>query len=150
VSKLTRSLLSEPALRSRRAPVARVLLVFIFSAALGGWLTRAYGSLSVTLPTLVTAALMIQAFREDFARRAPVPPMAAPIPAFEQDALWPDLFAPATRVKSAADDWACDPLHDGSSGDCSSATRIKAGSPVSEPPLAAPAQRSISGTHRLR
>lgn len=149
VGKLTRPLLSEPAPRVRRAPVARVLFAFMFSAALGGWLTRAYGSLSVTLPTLVTAALMIQAFREDFARRvsprAAFAPAAAP--AFEQEALWPDLFAPATPVSSAAAALACDPLVDGSSGDCSSATRIKAAPALVAPPE--PSQRSASGT-RLR
>ncbi len=159
VGKVTRPLLSEPAVRLQRAPVARVLLVFMFSAALGGWLTRVCGSVSVTLPTLVTAALTIQAWREDFARRASaraatrasasVEPVAAPV--FEEDALWPDLFAPPTRVKSASDGWACDPLLDGSTGDCSSATRIKAEPAVVEKTKVEPLKRSVSGTrHRFR
>ncbi|MEI9937656.1 MAG: YoaK family protein [Pseudomonadota bacterium] len=146
VGKVTRPLLSESALRPRRTPVARVLLVFMFSAVLGGWLTRAYGSLSVTLPTMVTAALMIQAWREDFARRAP-----ASAAAFEQEALWPDLFSPPRRVKSAAEALACDPLLDGARGDCSSATRIKTQPAVAERPKAEPTRRSVSGTrHRMR
>jgi len=146
VSKLTRSLLSEPALRPRRPPVARVLLVFIFSAALGGWLTRSYGSLSVMLPTLVTATLMVQAIREDFARRTPEP-FVEPLPKPEP---WPEVFAHPVRVKSAADDWACDPLLEGSSGDCSSGTRIKAAPAVAETLAGDAPKRSVSGTHRLR
>jgi uncharacterized membrane protein YoaK (UPF0700 family) len=144
--KLTGSLLSEPTPRARRAPVARVLLVFIFSAALGGWLTRSYGSLSVTLPTLVTATLMIQAIREDFARRAPEPLVTV----FEQGELWPDLFAQPIRVKSATEGLACDPLVEGSSGDCSSATRIKAAFAVADKSSTEPLTRSVSGSHRLR
>ena len=158
VGKVTRPLLAEPVQRARRAPVVRVLFAFMFSAALGGWLTRAYGSLSVTLPTLVTAGLMLQAFREDMvgrvrARPALVPaPVQAhvPPPAFEQEALWPDLFAPATPVSSTAETLACDPLLDGPSGDCSSATRIKAAAPaLAEKPKPEPMTRSVSGT-RLR
>ena len=159
VGKVTRPLLTEPAVRPRRAPVARVLLVFMFSAGLGGWLTRAYGSVSVTLPTLVTAALMIQAWREDFARRVPVRTSAhakesvEPVnpPVFEQEALWPDLFPPATRVKSASEAVACDPLLDGSTGDCGSATRIKAEAAVTGKPKSEPMKRRVSGTrHRFR
>jgi len=154
VGKVTRPLLSESAMRPRRAPVARVLLVFMFSAALGGWLTRAYGSLSVTLPTLVTTALMIQAWRDDFARRAPdrvssrpaAPVASVAAPVFEQEALWPDLFPPPTRVKSAADALACDPLLDGSNGDCGSATRIKAGTVVADKAQAEPMKLRVSGT----
>lgn len=149
VGKVARPLLSEPSVRARRAPVARVLLVFMVSAALGGWLTRAFGSLSVALPTLVTAALMIQAFREDFARRAPVELVPPAAPVFEQDALWPDLFPPV-RVKSAAEAVACDPLLESSSDDCSSATRIKAVPAIADGPRAEPLKRSVSGTHRLR
>ncbi|MEI9950010.1 MAG: DUF1275 family protein [Pseudomonadota bacterium] len=40
VGKVTRPLLSEPAAGPPRTPVARVLLVFMCSAALGGYLTR--------------------------------------------------------------------------------------------------------------
>lgn len=150
VGKLTRPLLTERTPRARRTPVARVLLAFMVSAALGGWLTRAYGSLSVTLPTLVTAALMIQAFREDFSRRAPAALAAAPAPSpvFEQEALWPDLFASATPVSSAAAALACDPLLDGPSADCSSATRIKAAPALAEPLQAVPLKHRASGTHR--
>ena len=148
VGKVTRPLLSEPVQRPRRAPVARVLLVFIVSAALGGWLTRAYGPVSVALPTLVTAALMIQAWREDFARRVPTLVVPTPTPAFERDALWPDVFASPKLAKSAADSLACDPLLDNARGDCSSATRIRAVPAVLEP---AGRPRSISGTrYRLR
>jgi len=150
VGKVARPLLSEPSVRTRRAPVARVLLVFMFSAVLGGWLTRTLGSLSVALPTLVTAALMIQAFREDFARRAPTKVLLAAAPAFEQEALWPDLFAPPMRVRSATEALACDPLLEGSSRDCSSATRIKAAPAVAESAPAEPLKRTVSGTHRLR
>jgi len=149
VGKVTRPLLTEPALRPRRAPVARVLLVFMFSAMLGGWLTRAYGSLSVTLPTLVTAALMIQAFRQDFARRVPAQLVPALAPAFEQEALWPDLFPPPMPVQSAANALTCDPLL--ASGAGNSATRIKAGSALLEQPKAVPVEFRTSGTRpRMR
>ncbi|HET7544912.1 MAG TPA: YoaK family protein, partial [Polyangiaceae bacterium] len=95
VGKLTRPLLTEAPTRSRRAPVARVFLVFMFSAALGGWLTRVYGSLSVTLPTLVTAALTIKALREDRERRA----LASAAALFEEEALWTDVFPAPEPVK---------------------------------------------------
>ena len=150
VGKVTRPLLSEPAIRARRAPVARVLLVFMCSAALGGWLTRAFGSSSVVLPTLVTAALMIQAFRDDFARRVPAPPGSSAAPVFEQDTLWPGLFAAPVRVRSAAEALACDPLLGGPRADCSSATRIKAVPALADKPRAEPPKRSVSGTHRMR
>jgi len=143
VGKVTGPLLSEPSAEARRSPVVRVFLVFMFSAVLGGWLTRAYGSLSVVLPTLVTAALMVQALREDFARRAAVPAVAAP--ALESQELWPDVFG-AERVKSAAEALACDPLREGSSGDCTSATRIKAA--VARSALPAPPQGRVSGIRR--
>lgn len=159
VGKITRPLLSEPVPRARRTPVARVLFVFMFSAGLGGWLTRAYGSLSVTLPTLLTAALMIQAFREDFARRAAQrvgaqaanrtqPSAHAPERVFEQDALWPDLFAPPKPANSAAEGLACDPLLDAPSGDCSSGTRIKTAPAIADRPRAEPMKRSLSGTRQ--
>jgi len=150
VGKVTRRLSSEPAQRPRRAPVARVLLVFVFSAALGGWLTRSYGSLSVTLPTLVTAGLMIQAWREDFGRRAPVSAPVDPMlaRAFEQEQLWRDLFAPPMPVQSAADALTCDPLLAGSSAEGSSATRIKAGVALTEKPKAVPTELRVSGTRR--
>jgi len=155
VGKVTRPLLSEASQRTRRAPVARVLLVFMFSAALGGWLTRAYGSVSVILPTLVTAALMIQAFRQDFVRHAPASlepaPASAPVQTFEQEALWPDLFSAPVPVTSAAEDLACDPLREAASGDCSSATRLKAAPTVAAKAGANPPKRSVSGTrYRLR
>ena len=144
VGKVTRPLLNEPTIRPRRPPVARVLLVFMFSAVLGGWLTRVYGSLSVTLPTLLTAALMVQAWRQDFARRRPAPIVPAPTPAVEQEALWPEVFAPSTCVRSAAEGVACDPLLEAPSGDCASGMRIKAGAALVERPRAA-TKRSISG-----
>jgi len=150
VGRVTRPLLRAPAPRSRRAPVARVLLVFVTSAALGGCLTRAYGSLSVVLPTLLTAALMIQAWRDDIARRAPASVHVVP-PVVESEQAWPALFLSPTRVQSAADALTCDPLLDGPSGDCASATRIKVARAL--PSAAAPAMRvrSISGTRpRLR
>ncbi len=142
LSKLTRPLLAERRTSAARAPVVRVFLVFMFSAALGGWLTRAYGSLSVTLPALVTAVLTIQALHEDFARRAlPI----APTTAFESESLWPDVFVAPARVTSAAEALACDPLREGASGDCSSATRIKAAARNAAP---VPPQCRVSGIQR--
>ena len=148
VGKVTRRLLSESALRARRAPVARVLIVFMFSAALGGWLTRSYGSLSVLLPTLVTAALMVQAWREDFARRAPARVDPALALVFAPEELWPDVFAPPMPVQSAADALTCDPLQGSSNGEGSSATRIKAGMALSPKPKAVPIPLRASGTRR--
>jgi len=148
VGKVTRPLLSERSMRPHRAPVARVLFVFMLSAALGGWLTRVYGSLSVTLPTLVAAALMIQALREDFARRVRVPENPPAAPAFEQEALWPDLFAQPVLVKSAADALACDPLRDSARGDVSSATRIKAQPALAEASQIEPSPLRVTGVQR--
>ena len=53
------------------------------------------------------------------------------------------------RCSSAAEAVACDPLLDGRSGDCSSATRIKAGAALAEKPRAAPITRSAL-RHRHR
>jgi len=145
VGKVTRPLLSEPTKRSRRAPVARVFLVFMFSAALGGWLTRAYGSLSVTLPTLITAALMVKAMREELVRR---PLASTATDAAEEEELWPDLFAAPEPVRSAAEALVCDPLRAGSSGDCSSATRIKAVARVERTAAAVPPEGRVSGIQR--
>lgn len=151
VGRVTRPLLHAPAPRSRRAPVARVLLVFVCSAALGGGLTRAYGSLSVLLPTVLTAALMIQAWRDDRARRMPARINTVPSPAFEQERLWPDLFASPTRAQSAADALTCDPLREGPSADCGSATRIKVARALPDAGGLEVRVRSVSGTrHRLR
>ena len=141
--------------RARRAPVVRVLLVFMFSAALGGWLTRAYGSLSVTLPTLVTAGLMMQAFREDIVGRVRRGPRSCPRP-FRRTFRLPLRFSSKKRsglicsrrprpCSSTAEALACDPLLDGRSGDCSSATRIKAA-----PALAAEAHARTDDAPRLR
>ena len=77
--------------RSRLVSVCSALLAFASCATLGGWLTRRFGTASVALPTLVTAALTVRAWVED---RKPAAPIASPAPAtpwFEDDDdFWPD------------------------------------------------------------
>lgn len=51
--------------RSRLGPVAGALFAFIGCAVLGGLMTRYFGSLSVVLPTVLTATLTYRAWRED-------------------------------------------------------------------------------------
>jgi uncharacterized membrane protein YoaK (UPF0700 family) len=101
--------LSSAAPRSRLASVSSALIAFTSCAVLGAWLTRAFGSASVILPTLVTAALTVRAWRED--RAAPTVPVLEPNPMtepwFTDDDLWADseplqsLSAPYTEPSSA-------------------------------------------------
>jgi len=86
--------------RSRLLPVASALIAFIGCAVLGGFLTRVFGSLSVLLPTALTATLTYRAWRED---RRPLAASnllrgigTAPLPTFE---VWPDSLMP--RASSA-------------------------------------------------
>jgi uncharacterized membrane protein YoaK (UPF0700 family) len=99
--------------RSRLGPVALALGAFLICAVLGGLLTRACGSLSVALPTLVTGVLAYGAWREERARDA-LRSLAsglgpARLPSFESTPPWPDSVTPRpsgepvsmTQLKSA-------------------------------------------------
>jgi uncharacterized membrane protein YoaK (UPF0700 family) len=98
--------------RSRLPAVASALLAFVSCGVLGAWLARTYGSLSVLLPTLVTAVLTVRAWRDDRAVTASVAPNIDSLPWFTDDDLWPDSDIPqalsqpydepssATRIKA--------------------------------------------------
>jgi uncharacterized membrane protein YoaK (UPF0700 family) len=98
--------------RSRLASVSSALFAFTICASLGAWLTRAFGSVSVLLPTLVTAALTVRAWREDRRPPAVLDPNPLTEPWFTDEDLWPDSEPPqalsppytepnsATRIKA--------------------------------------------------
>ena len=82
-------------------PVASALLSFISCAVLGGLLVRFFGSLSVLLPTLLTATLTFRAWREDCRQFALQSPAAngmspAPLPRFD---VWPDSLVPRATAE---------------------------------------------------
>jgi uncharacterized membrane protein YoaK (UPF0700 family) len=81
--------------RSRLLPVVSALFAFIGCAILGGFMTRFFGSLSVLLPTALTALLTVRAWREDHRQLALSLPRqslsAAPLPTFD---VWPPSLAP--------------------------------------------------------
>ena len=82
--------------RANFTPIATALVAFIACAVLGGFLTRRLGSSSAVLPTALTLALTIQAWREDRRRAAvnalvPSIAPAAPLPTFD---VWPESLAP--------------------------------------------------------
>ncbi len=80
--------------RSRLLPAASALFAFIACAVLGGFMTRFFGSLSVLLPTALTAVLTARSWREDH-RLAQIMPKksmtAAPLPTFD---VWPQSLSP--------------------------------------------------------
>ena len=81
--------------RTRLLPVASALFAFIGCAVLGGFMTRFFGSLSVLLPTALTALLTIRAWREDHRQLALSVAgrsmAAAPLPNFD---VWPQSRSP--------------------------------------------------------
>jgi uncharacterized membrane protein YoaK (UPF0700 family) len=126
--------------RIRLTPVASALCVFAASAALGGWLTRLYGSASVALPTLLTAWLMVQAWQEDVAQRAAKHGLVTPLP-IQRVPVRPRVVASCAAERRTSDA----PLEPclAESAEHSSETRIKA---VAEQPRA----RGASGVRRIR
>ncbi|HYP76464.1 MAG TPA: YoaK family protein [Polyangiaceae bacterium] len=94
-SKLVRPSKRDRKPRSRLLPVASALLAFIGCAVLGGFMTRFFGSLSVLLPTTLTAILTVRAWREDQGHLASnitsKSMAAAPLPRFD---VWPPSLAP--------------------------------------------------------
>jgi uncharacterized membrane protein YoaK (UPF0700 family) len=149
VGRLTRSILSPNKARLRLTPVAGSLFVFALSAALGGWLARLYGSVSVALPTALAAALMFQTWHEDIAGRV------SSLPEKDQHGAAPRPVVVGLGAKeSLVQDWPSEPY----SIDLTSETRIKA-QPVFREQPAPPEhseperpvmKRSISGTQRIR
>ncbi|HYQ43896.1 MAG TPA: YoaK family protein [Polyangiaceae bacterium] len=93
--KLTRPHKRDRRPRGRLLPVSSALFAFIGCAVMGGFLTRFFGSLSVLLPTSVTAWLTLRAWREDQRHLAASLPAksiaAAPLPTFD---VWPASLAP--------------------------------------------------------
>jgi len=94
-TKLTRPHQRDRRPHSRLLPVASALFAFIACAVLGGFMTRFFGSLSVLLPTALTAVLTVRAWREDRKQLASSllgKSMAtAPLPTFD---VWPPSLAP--------------------------------------------------------
>ncbi|MEI9938388.1 MAG: YoaK family protein [Pseudomonadota bacterium] len=94
-SKLARPHKRDRRPRSRLLPVASALFAFIACAVLGGFMTRFFGSLSVLLPTTLTAILTARAWREDHRLLAlsvsGKSMTAAPLPTFD---VWPQSLAP--------------------------------------------------------
>ena len=77
--------------RSRLLSVCGALLAFASCATVGGWLARRFGTISVAIPTLATAALTARAWFEDRARAARVESQVPDAPWFgADDELWPD------------------------------------------------------------
>ncbi|HKO53229.1 MAG TPA: YoaK family protein [Polyangiaceae bacterium] len=98
-SKLSRPNKRDRRPRSRLLPVSSALFAFIACAVLGGFMTRFFGSLSVLLPTALTALLTVRAWREDRRLLALSPPMksmtAAPLPTFD---VWPQSLVPGAST----------------------------------------------------
>jgi uncharacterized membrane protein YoaK (UPF0700 family) len=94
-TKVTRPNKRDRRPHSRLLPVASALLAFIACAVLGGFMTRFFGSLSVLLPTALTAVLTVRAWQEDRKQLAVSLPRksmaAAPLPTFD---VWPPSLAP--------------------------------------------------------
>ena len=88
--------------RSRLLPTASALFAFIGCAVLGGFLTRLFGSLSVALPTALTATLTFRAWREDRRLLALTSPLNAMKPALlPQFEVWPASLAPHASADEA-------------------------------------------------
>ena len=118
--------------RSRLLSLCSALLAFATCATLGGWLTRRFGTTSVALPALVTAALAVKAWLEDrtVATRVTEP---APSPWFsDDDDIWPD----SSESEALAAPYG---------SELESVTRIKNEPAVSEASIPE-AQRYASGT----
>jgi uncharacterized membrane protein YoaK (UPF0700 family) len=98
--------------RSRLPAVTSALLAFAGCAALGAWLSRACGSLSVLFPALVTGSLTVRAWLDDRTVAASTTPNIDSLPWFTDDDLWPDSDVPQALSQ---------PYHEPAS-----ATRIKA------------------------
>ena len=73
LAKITRPHLRDRKPQARLLPAASALFAFVTSAVLGGFLTRFIGSLSVALPTALTAALAFRSWRDERAEPAPFP-----------------------------------------------------------------------------
>jgi len=121
--------------RSRLLPTASALFAFIGCAVLGGFMTRFFGSLSVLLPTALTALLTARAWHEDrrlLAASMPGKIMApAPLPTFD---VWPQSLAPRA------------PTHYPPPGNATKVLHVRAPSP-SKPELERqPMKRTVSGT----
>jgi hypothetical protein len=101
-SKLARPHKRDRRPRSRLLPVASALFAFIGCAVLGGFLTRFVGSLSVILPTALTAVLTYRSWREDrrLAELSTLPGSMgpAPLPTFD---VWPDSLVPRASTEHA-------------------------------------------------
>ncbi len=119
VGRVTRPILRHGKGGVRITPVASSLFVFALSAALGGWLARLYGSVSVALPTALAAALMLQAWREDIAGRVSLTPSLS-LPG----ATHPVVVGPGAK-ESLTMNWPSEPY----SVDFCSETKIKAAPP---------------------
>ena len=146
--------------RSRLAPVAIALVAFVSCAALGGFLTRTWGSASVVLPTLVTGFLTAWAWREDRARAGSSTPAAkfgsARMPSFDPAPVWPSSRMPQTPASQtlAPQSPASQSLAPQSSLDPVSVTQLRTGQVLPPPAAAAPGEphrvgpekRTISGT----
>lgn len=96
-SKFTRPNKRDRRPHSRLLPVASALFAFIGCAVLGGFMTRFFGSLSVLLPTALTAVLTARAWREDHRLLASSSKSmaAAPLPRFD---VWPQSLAPGAST----------------------------------------------------
>ncbi|MET0792264.1 MAG: YoaK family protein [Polyangiaceae bacterium] len=125
--------------RSRLLPVASALCAFVTCAVMGGFLARFFGSLSVLLPTALTATMTYRAWREDRRQLALSPPASgmspAPLPRFD---VWPDSLAPAEQAEAAVPPKL---VLGGTLGPNTTGPRTPR--EVERPPM----KRTISGTH---
>ena len=130
--------------RARLLSVCGALAAFVSCAALGGWLTRGFGTLSVVLPALVTAGLTIRAWLAECEARTIANRAPSSTPWFTYDELWPEA-ADEEPWLDATDDEFFAPLHESES-----VTRLRA-EPTLESRAARPAAppkqaRHASGT----
>jgi uncharacterized membrane protein YoaK (UPF0700 family) len=138
-SKVTRPHKRDRRPRSRLLPVASALMAFVGCAVLGGFLTRELGSLSVALPTALTAAMTYRSWRED-RRLAKISDLAgsigpARLPNFD---VWPDSLLP----RGAAEPEPASPM---------TSLAVAAHVPTKEEEITrevtrAPMKRTVSGT----